>query len=238
MFCFRILRILWIISVIWVVAGQPPATPQVELQLHHGVYFQPLGEVIVTGSDWKVCTTISLVTYEETHRNLLSRIEHVEEQMTDVESKVAGSNSKIPLFVHFRAMWAKLSSAFKQDLNSYIASLEMVKRTAIHNETGSSRGLINVVSNVGNYLFGISTENDITAIKSKISSLAAQEQNLTHIADQQFSYIKTVATQTLHNGKHISKLRSSLSGLAKALNEFHQATNTTKIQELSSLAWG
>ena len=229
MFCFRILRVLWIISVIWVVAGQTPATPQVELQLHHGVYFQPLGEVIVTGSDWTVCTTISLVTYEETHRSLLSQIEQVEEQLTDIESKVAGNSSKSPLFVHLQTMWAKLFSAFKQDLDSYLASLVMVKRTAIHNETRSSRGLINVVSNVGKYLFGFSTENDINALKSKISNLAAQGQNLTHLAGQQFSYIKTVATQTLHNGEQISKLRSSLSGMAKALDEFHQTTNAINI---------
>ena len=101
-------------------------------------------------------------------------------------------------------MWNKLFIAFKQDLGSYNKSLEMVKRTIIQNEDTVPRGLFNVVSNVGKYLFGFSTEKDIKTLKSKISSLAAQGENHTHLADQQFSYIKTVATQAIHNGEQIS----------------------------------
>ena len=225
MFCFRILHILWVLLTGGTVICQPPATPQVELQLHHGVYFQPLGEVIVTGSDWTVCTTISLVTYEEAHTSLVSQLEQVQAHMTNVEQELGTSDTnKANLFTSLRTMWDKLLLTFKQDLKKYDETIQMVKRTLLQNERRNSRGLVNVVSNVGKYLFGFSTENDVNQLKSRISDLAAQGENLTHIADQQFSYIKTVASQTLDNGEQILKLNASFHGMTKALEAFQKET--------------
>ena len=60
----------------------------------------------------------------------------------------------------------------------------------------------NVVSNVGKYLFGFSTEKDVRKLSSRIQALEGQAENLTHLSNNQFSYIKAVATQALDNRKN------------------------------------
>ena len=60
------------------VTGPTPSENQVDLQLHHWVYFRPLGEVIITGPDWTVCTSFNLVTYEEAHASISRQLEKVE----------------------------------------------------------------------------------------------------------------------------------------------------------------
>ena len=226
-------RILWgwLMSCMigWTTSDQPPVTPQVELQLHHGVYFQPLGEVIVTGSDWTVCTTISLSTYEEAHASLLGQIEQVDWRLDEAKRKTAASVAKTGLLESFRAMWDTLSEAFKQDLANYQNDIQIVKRTAMQTDKRNSRGLINVVSNVGKYLFGFSTEKDVSALATKINQLASRESNLSHLADQQFSYIKSVASQTLHNGEQVLKLQASFAGMVKALEALQNVTSVLNV---------
>ena len=75
------------------VPGPTPSANQVDLQLHHGVYFRPLGEVIITGSDWTVCTSFNLVTYEESHASISRQLEEVEQNVHAVESAVDESTA-------------------------------------------------------------------------------------------------------------------------------------------------
>ena len=120
MFCFRAFSRLWILLMAWVVAGQTPvpgSTPsatQVDLQLHHGVYFRPLGEVIVTGSDWTVCTSFNLVTYEEAHASISRQLDEVEQNVHAVERAV-DENTAAFLNSVFN-MWNNLTLVLKQDL--------------------------------------------------------------------------------------------------------------------------
>ena len=74
-------------------SGTKPSANQVDLQLHHGVYFRPLGEVIITGSDWTVCTSFNLVTYEEAHASISRQLEEVEQNVHAVESAVDESTA-------------------------------------------------------------------------------------------------------------------------------------------------
>ena len=241
--CFRILRILWILLTSWVVAGEVASEPEVELQLHHGVYFRPLGEVIVTGSDWTVCTSISLAKYEEAHTSLLSQISQVEERMVAIESmsarKLASVSRAEPLYDNLsykikvmttiRILWNKYTAFLKQDLVNYMQDLRTIKRTAGQTRGRDGRGLLNVVSNVGKYLFGFSTQQDVQKVAEKINSLAGQGEDLTHIVDQQFSYIKSVATQALHNGKQLARLENSMTGMIKAMETFDQLTSVQRL---------
>ena len=98
------------------VPGPTPSTNQVDLQLHHGVYFRPLGEVIITGSDWTVCTSFNLVTYEETHASISRQLEEVERNVQAVES--ATDDSKAVFLNSVFAMWNNLTLMLKQDLAS------------------------------------------------------------------------------------------------------------------------
>ena len=75
------------------VPGPTPSANQVDLQLHHGVYFRPLGKVIITGSDWTVCTSFNLVTYEEAHASISRQLEEVEQNVHAVESAVDESTA-------------------------------------------------------------------------------------------------------------------------------------------------
>ena len=98
--------------------------------------------------------------------------------------------------------WRKLAYTLSDELEQYSTML-----TDIYTSVGAlaaarhSRGLINIVSDAGKYLFGFSTEKDVSALSKKINVLASQAGTFKHIADQQFSYIKDVATQVLKNGK-------------------------------------
>ena len=214
-----------VLLVVGVVTAATVDTPPAELQLHHGVYFQPLGEVIVTGSDWTVCTTISLVTYEEVLTNLVSQIEQVEVQLNDTEREVRDDATKNDILSSLRKMWNNLSNAFRQDLATYQQEIQMAKQTAIQSESRGSRGLVNVVSNVGKYLFGFSTEKDIKTLSNRINDLAVRDENLTHLVDQQFSYIKSVASQVLHNGEQVVQLQSTVEEMKTALKAFNTATS-------------
>ena len=200
------------------VPGPTPSTNQVDLQLHHGVYFRPLGEVIITGSDWTVCTSFNLVTYEETHASISRQLEEVERNVQAVESAI--DDSKAVFLNSVFAMWNNLTLMLKQDLSSYRGDIDTINRALVQNDARQSRGLINVVSNVGKYLFGFSTQKDVQLVAAKIKELAGQGQNLTHIVDQQFSYIQSVATQALHNGEHVVRLETSLKGMMAAIQNF------------------
>ena len=160
----------------WCAGGE---IPQVELQLHHGVYFQPLGEVIITGSDWTLCTTFSLVTYEDTHGVILGQIDRVDEHMQNIESQL-GDSAKRTILATVKKAWEKLAVAFRRDLDIYSQNLENIKRTVIENDDRESRGLINVVSDVGKYLFGFSTEKDTQDLSKKVDRLASLNQYITH----------------------------------------------------------
>ena len=212
---------------VWAVSAEAPETPGVELQLHHGVYFKPLGEVIVTGSEWTICTTIDLGTYEAAHTSLQQQLSEVEEHMRNIPGEV--SSIKVEMLHALRSMWDKLSGAFRQDLANYQRDIEVIKRVAIQNDARQSRGLINVVSNVGKYLFGFSTEKDTNKLSERINQLAAQGGRLTHLVDQQLSYIDSVSSQVLHNGEQINRLEASLGGMTFALGQLNNITNAVQL---------
>ena len=203
----------------WVVADPRPVEPDVELQLHHGVYFRPLGEVIVTGSDWTVCTSISLQTYEDIHSSLVGQISQIDERMRELESSSNYSNisSAVKLITSLGSMWKKLTTLLRQDLDEYLQRINTLKHTAIQNEARPARGLVNVVSNVGKYLFGFSTEKDVRELSSRIQALESQAENLTHLSTNQFSYIKAVATQAFDNGKQTNRLQDAVQEMTKAI---------------------
>ena len=204
-----------------------PVEPQVELQLHHGVYFRPSGEVAVTGSDWTVCTSIHLASYEEAHTSLTSQISQMEEGLRELEGSASrGDTGKQKLTTSLRSVWNKLLLTLKQDLQNYNSDIEAVKRATVQDDARTARGLINVVSDVGKYLFGFSTEKDVSDISAKIEQLASQQQNIVHVNNQQFSFIKSVATQALDNGRQVTRLESSLQGMAEALQEYAETTNS------------
>lgn len=230
--------LLWILLAAWP-AGADVATeavpPDLELQLHHGVYFRPMGEVIVTGSDWTVCTSIILESYEEAHTSLISQIDRMEAQVGSLGDSFGSTiTPKSKMFLQLQNKWDKLAGALRHDLANYLETLTIVKRTVVQNESRQSRGLINVVSNVGKYLFGFSTDSDVQNMAKRIDELASQGNNLVHQSDQQFSYIKSVATQTLHNGEQINRLHESMAGLAGALQAFQNTT--TDISSLLKFA--
>ena len=214
----------------WVVADPRPVEPDVELQLHHGVYFRPLGEVMVTGSDWTVCTSINLQTYEDIHSSLVGQISQVDEHMRELESSnnYSDISSAVKLITSLGSMWKKLTTLLRQDLDEYLRNIDILKRVAIENETRPTRGLVNVVSNVGKYLFGFSTERDVRELASKIQTLESQAENLTHLSTNQFSYIKAVATQALHNGKQANRLQNAVQEMTKAIQAL--ATTSANLQ--------
>ena len=71
------------------------------------------------------------------------------------------------------------------------------------NDARKRHGLVNVVSDVGKYLFGFSTERHIESQSAQIASLANQTENISHRVDQQLRFVKIVASQTLHNGEEV-----------------------------------
>ena len=211
---------VWILLMIGIITGQEPDPPPVELHFHHGVYFRPLSEVIVTGSEWTLCTTISLVTYEEAHTSLKTQIDQVEGQLANLQR---GSSN--PYNTVLRSIWEKLMSAFEKDLANYQNDLGIVKSILVQSQSRRKRGLINVVSDVGKFLFGFSTEKDTKSLSSRINELAGREENLTHIATEQFSYVRTVATQVLHNGEQVENLQSSFQEMIRAIENFQASSN-------------
>ena len=85
------------------VPGPTPAANQVNLQLHHRLDFRPPREVIITDSDWTVCTTFNLVTYEEAHASISGQLHRVEQNTHAVERAV---DESIAAFLKFCvAMW-------------------------------------------------------------------------------------------------------------------------------------
>ena len=125
--CFRLRRLVYLIWLMPLSRDFGGDQNQAKIQLHHGVPFQPLGEVMVTGSDWTICTTISWVTYEQAHSALLEQTSRAEEHLQVVRSQV--ESAKIPLIDALTATWKKLSSALKQNLAAYQQNRKMIIRT-------------------------------------------------------------------------------------------------------------
>lgn len=214
-----------------------------ELQLHQGVYFRPLGEVIVTGSDWTICTSISLVTYHAAYTNITGQVDQVVDRINDIEQatteamETAGPRSqtadhlskKLLLVNQLRRMWETLIGDLKRDLSRYQADLSTIKQAMGGTQGISSRGLIDIVSDAGKFLFGFSTEKDTKRLSDRVDELANRDRNLTHLIEHQFTYIRDVATQTLHNGEQILRLKASLGGVAAALQALHDASSALEL---------
>ena len=98
---------------------------------------------LVTGSDWTVCTFISLQTYEDIHASLVGQISQVDERMRELESSSNYSNisSAVKLITSLGSMWKKLTTLLRQDLDEYLQRINTLKHTAIQNEARPTRGL-------------------------------------------------------------------------------------------------
>ena len=95
--------------------------------------------------------------------------------MRELESSVSEGNdrdaNKSKLITSLSTMWKKLAMALTQDLSNYLSNIETVKRAVIQSEDRTTRDLVNVVGNVGKYLFGFSTEKDVKEIAARIQTL-------------------------------------------------------------------
>ena len=178
--------------------GAGEATTEVDLRLHHGVIFRPMGETVVTGSGWTVCTSINLTKLLETYTLLKGHLGTIEDTLDRLEVAGAqGSRSRGTIGANNAALenvsetiqgtWRKLTATLESELEKYKEAMsELYLATGTLNQTRTGRGLINIVSDAGKYLFGFSTEKEVKQLKEKIDVLAAQSGNLTHMADQQF----------------------------------------------------
>ena len=216
-----------------------PSSTGANLPLHHGVYFRPLGETIVTGSDWTACTTVNLSKFETVHTELQTQMKTAEGQLTQTKetlqafsqlsttNAVQQSNTKGQLRAVkvVQTSWSKLTKVVQQNLQQYQDTLADIKNAmSITVTPRTERGLIDVIGQAGKSLFGFSTEQDIADVNAKIDQLSANTDNLTHIADQQFSYIKDVASQVLEDGALIENLDLDIAEISRLISEVKSST--------------
>ena len=211
------------------------------LPLHHGVYFKHLGETIISGSDWTVCTTLDLSKYENIHIQLSTQTTEVEGHLRqsratlhDLRRSVGEDGvlkssyaAKIKLHDVLLSSWTKLYTAVDSNLQLHQRTIRNIKSSVISVDADQSRdrrGLIDVVGKAGKALFGFSTEQDLADLKEKITRLSGGQNNLTHLTDQQFSYIKDVASQVLDEGTQIQRLELEVSDMSRVLTEIRDAT--------------
>ena len=221
----------------------PPTTASGEpLPLHHGVYFKPLGETVVTGSDWTVCTTINLSKFENVHVQLQNQITEVEKQLTQAKETLqelsrlsdgeasTSYESRIELFNKILSSLDKLAKVVQRNLLQYHTTIRTID-DSLKPPAGSRnrRGLIDVVSRAGKALFGFSTEQDVDTINERIAQLSDSSENITHALDQQFSYIKDVASQVLTEGSQIQSLGLDISDLTRIIGKIKGAASALRL---------
>ena len=248
--CSRRLGILLLGSLVFLTMGDltpedgdgEGATPTaVDLRLHHGVIFRPIGEAVITGSDWTACTSIDLGTYKRTFLLLKGHLTTIETALDQLErvavqksrSDESGDATRSQLFTSIGETWQKLTVSIAAELSNYNDSLTefFISAGTLENDR-ARRGLINIVSDAGKFLFGFSTEKEVTQLKEKINVLSSQTGQLTHMADQQISYVKGVAEQVLTNGQHITSLEESVQKIGTTVTDLIANTGSVKLSLL------
>ena len=201
--------------------------------MRHGVFLKPLGDAVVTGSDWTACTTLDLASFKNLHASLSEQLTAVDAELRQVATRVT-DNSKTSMMTTLQSAWGKLYRVIKTNLDLHgriVAELgtSIMQPSPSKSAPKSKRGLVDAVGNIGHFLFGLSTEKDIQNVNKKIAGLGQATENITHVLHQQFSYIKEVSSQVLREGKQIERLDLSVSEMTAALRKIANDSSALQV---------
>ena len=73
----------------------------------------------------------------------------------------------------------------------------------------------------------------VRELSSRIQAREGQAENLAYLSNNQFSFIKAVATQALDNGKQTNHLRDAVQEMAKAIQVL--ASTSTDLQFIARI---
>lgn len=151
-----------------------------------GIYFQTIGNLGLSNTQWQLITYINITNYENKYNQVVSIVERVE------NSCKLGEKLEIQNIEHrcnqYRQQAKELLTEIKND-NEHI--LKVIERPKIDNYR-RKRGLINLVGRTANVLFGVCDDADSDYFYKKIKELEESKSRTTQVLNSQIRVLKSV----------------------------------------------
>ena len=188
------------------------------------VIFDPIAEVSVSRASWKISYVLEMNVYDQLYRDYNQYIKDVSDISFEVMNRYLdlrnGSKYAMPFStLSFQVQHLNQSKErFFESYNSY---------KALHSR--KKRALIPFIGDIGNFLFGWSTDEQIDGVKTAVKTLSDNQEKLTHVVEQSLTIINKTREDVRINRDRIgimnigiAKLKREISDWAnKAMTEFN-----------------
>ena len=198
--------------------------PTVAQTVTENVIFDKISEVSITRATWTITFILDLTSYD-------GLFQSCNEYLNDISTVVhnallhQGGTSSSPTLTPGR--YQKPILAIHEELAELNATRDRfystyIRYKAIHSR--QKRSLIPVIGDLGNWLFGLSTDSDLQKIRGAVDTLGENQEKLTHIISESLTVINKTYSDVSTNRKRLKRLNAGMKDVYKNLRDFEKET--------------
>lgn len=156
------------------------------IQQPAGFYFQTIGKLELSNTQWQLLTYINITNYEAKYDQIGDIIKRVE------KSCQLGHQLEIQGIQHTCNQYRHQASIFLTEINNNKEHIiKVIERPTVNNNR-KKRGIINLVGRAANVLFGFCDDADSNYFYNKIKELEESKHWTIHVLDSQIRVLKSI----------------------------------------------
>ena len=199
-------------------------TFSLSFMIRENVVFSKLAEVSLSSTSWKLSLLVKLDVYQ----NIFSDFQ---DHLSKIDSVLKGTiKTHRKNRIHtFQGYYADLNSELIHINNtrkSIVKKFETFR--SLHNGSNrQKRALVPFIGKIYGWLFGLSTESDLSDIRQAINDLGANQQKFSHVLEQSITILDKSREDIATNRDRINKIYMGVGKLSAAISTFFVHTNNT-----------
>lgn len=194
----------------------------------NGIIFRSEGRISFSDSEWVIATDITFKEAEDVLRKL-------ENFLTDKSSiRLISNTSKNNNSTFLNTMQHSINNRAKFALSQFHLTKErfMAMRGAIDSNSSKkkrSTPLFGFGGKVLNFLFGVSTSDELDRISSRLDKLSHESTNIVHVLSEQATFVNETQWAVRSNTESINKIANSIVTLDRQMSNLDK-----KIENIES----
>lgn len=190
------------------------------IQQPSGIYFQSMGHMYLTNSNWRLLTYVNISNYNEKYLQIHEMLHQIQ------QSCQLGKELDIETGENPCTQYSYQSANFLNEINNNRNNVIRIVDRSNANELRFRRGLINLVGRTANVLFGTCDDQDAEYFYNKIREFENAKSRLLQAAETQTNIVQSIVTNVNDSLILMEKEQGSL------IEKYNYLVHETQVQKV------
>jgi hypothetical protein len=174
------------------------------IQQPSGIYFQSIGQMYLTNSNWRLLTYVNISNYNEKYLQIHEIVQQIEQScQLGKDLEIEASDNPC---IHYNQQSMNFLNEINNNRNNVIRIIEQPSTNVLR----FRRSLINLIGRTANVLFGTCDDQDAEYFYKKIRELESAKAQLLQVAETQINIVQSIVTNVNDSLIQIEKIEGSL----------------------------